>query len=130
MALFALFLRHLDQQGLFIEMDSTYSFDTTAIVLSFAITATVACVLATGISIYILFRERTPFHGSTKVFMAIAHGAHITFAVSAFAFLEIAQKQHRIRQKFENVSLAVMDCALEMVIFLIVSAVSDLLLYS
>ena len=111
-------------------MDSTYSFNITATVLSFAITATVACVLATGISIHILFREHTPFHGSTKVFMVIAHGAHITFAVLAFAFLEIAQKQHGTRQKFENVSLAVMDCALEMLIFLFVSTVPDPLFYS
>jgi len=78
-------------------MDSTYSFNTTAIVLSFAITATIACVLAIGISIYILFRIYIPFYGSTKVFMVIAHGVYITFAVLAFAFLEIAQKQHRTR---------------------------------
>ena len=111
-------------------MDSTYSFNTTAIVLSFAITATVAYMFATGISIYILFREHTPFYSSTKVFMVIAYGAYITFVVSVFAFLEIARKQHGTRQKFENISLAVMDCALEMAIFLFVSAVSNLLLYS
>jgi len=55
MVLFALFLRHLDQQDLFIKMDSTYSFNTTVIVLSFAITTTIACVLVIGISVYILF---------------------------------------------------------------------------
>ena len=125
-----LFLRHLDQQDLFVEMDATHSFDITPIVLSFVITAIVACVLATGISIHILFRKPTPFHGSTKVFMVIAHGAHITFAVLAFTFLEIARKQHGTGQKFKNVSLTVMDCALEVVIFLFVSVVLDLLLYS
>ena len=111
-------------------MDSTYSFNITKTVLSFVITATVAYVLATGIGIYILFQKPTPFYSSTKVFMVIAHRAHMTFAVLAFAFLEIAQKQHRTRQKFENVSLAVMDCMLEMIIFLFISAVPDLLLYS
>ena len=111
-------------------MDSTYSFDTTAIVLSFAITTTIACVFVIGISIYILFWERIPFYGFTKVFIVIAYGVYITFAVSVFIFLEIARKQHGTRQKFENISLVVMDCALEMVIFLFVSAVSNLLLYS
>jgi len=111
-------------------MDSTYSFDITTIVLSFTITTTIAYVLATGISIYILFQKPTPFHGSTKVFMVIAHGVHTTFTVLAFTFFKIAWKQHRTRQKFENVSLAVMDCALEMVIFLFMSAVPDLFLYS
>lgn len=125
--MFALFLRYLDQQDLFVEMDSTYSFNITATVLSFAITATVACVLATGFSIHILFRIPTPFHGSTKVFMVIAHGAHITFAVLAFAFLEIARKQHGTKQKFENVSLAVLDCALEMVIFLFILKITTFL---
>ena len=111
-------------------MDATHSFNITPIVFSLAIIATIACVLATGISIHILFWKHTLYHGSTKVFMIIAHGAHITFAVLAFAFLEISRKQHGTGQKFENVSLAVMDCALEMVIFLFVSAVPDLLLYS
>ena len=78
-------------------MDSTYSFNTTVIVLSFAITATIACVLVIGISIYILFWECIPFYGSTKVFMAIAYRAHITFVVLAFVFLEIAWKQYGIR---------------------------------
>ena len=90
MALFALFLRHLDQQDLFIEMDTTHSFDITPIVLSFTITATVACMLATGISIHILFWKHTPFYSFTKLFIVIAYKAHITFAVLTFAFLEIA----------------------------------------
>ena len=71
-------------------MDTTYLFNITPIVLSFAITATVACVLATGISIYILFQKHILFYSSTKVFMVIAYRAHITFAVLAFMFLEIA----------------------------------------
>ena len=71
-------------------MDSTYSFNTTAIALSFAITATMACVLAIGISIYILFWKPIPFYSSTKVFIVIAYGAHIAFAVLVFIFLEIA----------------------------------------
>jgi len=58
--------------------------------LSFTITATIAYILAIGISIYILFWKLTPFYGSTKVFIVIAYGAHITFIVLAFAFLEIA----------------------------------------
>ena len=111
-------------------MDFTHSFDITAIVLSFAITASVACVLATGISIHIIFRKTTLFHGSTKVFIVIAHGAHITFAVLAFAFLEVVRKQHGTRQKFKNISLAVIDCALKIMIFLFISMVPDLLLYS
>ena len=55
MALFTLFLYYLDKQDLFIKMDSTYSFDITVIVLSFTITAIIACMLVIGISIYILF---------------------------------------------------------------------------
>jgi len=58
--------------------------------LSFTITATIAYVFAIGINIYILFQECTPFHSSTKVFIVIAYRAHIIFAVSVFAFLEIA----------------------------------------
>jgi hypothetical protein len=71
-------------------MDSTYSFNITATVLSFAITITVAYMLATGISIYVLFRIPIPFYGSTKVFMVIAYGVHITFVVLVFVFLVIA----------------------------------------
>ena len=71
-------------------MDSTYSFNTTAIALSFAITATIAYMLTIGISIYILFRKPTPFHSFTKVFIVIAYRVYITFMVLAFAFLEIA----------------------------------------
>ena len=71
-------------------MDSTYSFNITAIVLSFTITATIAYMLAIGISIYILFRIPIPFYGSTKVFIVITYRAHITFAVLVFIFLEIA----------------------------------------
>jgi len=71
-------------------MDFTYSFNITATVLFFAITATVAYVLVIGISIYILFRIPIPFYSSTKIFIVIAYGAHITFTVLAFAFLEIA----------------------------------------
>ena len=71
-------------------MDSTYSFNTTAIMLSFAITTIVAYVLVIGFSIYILFWKHIPFYSSTKVFIVIAYGAHITFAVLAFIFLEIA----------------------------------------
>ena len=58
--------------------------------LSFAITATVTYVLVTGIGIYILFWEYTPFYSFTKVFMVIAYGAYITFTVLIFAFLKIA----------------------------------------
>ena len=71
-------------------MDSTHSFNTTVIMLSFAITVTIAYVFVTGINIYILFQERTPFYNSTKVFIVIAYRAHITFTVLVFAFLEIA----------------------------------------
>ena len=60
--------------------------------LSFTITATVAYVLVIGISIYILFWEYIPFHSSTKVFIVIAYRAYITFAVLAFAFLEVVRK--------------------------------------
>ena len=71
-------------------MDSTYSFNITLIVLSFAITITIAYILVIGISIYILFRIPIPFYGSTKVFIVIAYRAYITFVVLAFIFLEIA----------------------------------------
>ena len=71
-------------------MDSTYSFNITVTVLSFTITATIAYMLITGISIYVLFRIPIPFYGSTKVFIVIAYGAHITFAVLVFIFLVIA----------------------------------------
>src|SRR6266704_375364 len=104
-------------------MDSTYSFNITATVLSFTTIATIACVFAISISIYILFRKTIPFYSSAKVFIVIAYGAHITFTVLAFTFLEIARKQYRTKQNFENVSLAVMDCALEIVIFLFINAV-------
>ena len=70
-------------------MDSIYSFNITATVLSFAITTTIAYIFITGISIYILFWEYTPFYSFTKVFIVIAHGVHITFIVLVFAFLEI-----------------------------------------
>ena len=71
-------------------MDSIYSFNTTAIVLSFVITATIAYVLIIGISIYILFWKHIPFYNSTKVFIVIAYRVYITFIVLVFTFLEIA----------------------------------------
>jgi len=71
-------------------MDSTYSFNITITVLSFAITVTIAYILVIGISIYVLFWIPIPFYSSTKVFIVIAYGAHITFAVLAFIFLVIA----------------------------------------
>ena len=78
-------------------MDFTYFFDITAIVLFFAITAFIACVLAIGISIYIFFWNNTPFHSSIKVFIVIAYGVYITFTVLAFVFLEVVRKQYRTR---------------------------------
>ena len=71
-------------------MDSTYSFNITAIVLSFAITATVAYMLVIGIGIYILFWKPIPFYSSIKVFMVIAYRIYITFMVLVFIFLQIA----------------------------------------
>ena len=90
MALFTLFLCYLDQQDLFVKIDSNYSFNITATVLSFTITVTVAYMLIIGISIHVVFWIPIPFYGFTKVFIIIAYRAYFTFTVLAFTFLEIA----------------------------------------
>jgi len=75
-----------------VKIDATHSFNITSIMLFFAITATITCVLIIGISIYILFPKYIPFYSSIKVFIVIAYRAYITFIVLAFTFLEIARK--------------------------------------
>ena len=90
---------------MFIKIDSTYSFNTTAIVLSFTITATIAYVLAIGISIYILFRKHTSSHvSSSPTTTSCPHSAANNSGVVPYLFSEFGLILPYARSSFTTAS--------------------------